>query len=86
MDIFCTVEPLLGSVPGGIQLKGYLRSAVRAVMLYVNSFSLLFYSPNDILRFSKEASRSKILKKKKKKKGEGGVKYFFFFKSFIFTF
>ena len=52
-------------------------------MLYVNSFSHLFYSPNDILRFSKEASRSKILKKKKKKR-EGGVKYFFFLKKVLY--
>lgn len=53
-------------------------------MLYVNSISLLFYSPNHILRFSKEASRSKVLKKKQ----EGEVKYYFFKKTkvVIFTF
>lgn len=46
-------------------------------MLYVNSISLLFYSPNHILRFSKEASRSKVLKKKKT---GGGSKIIIFFK------
>lgn len=53
-------------------------------MLYINSFSLLFYSPNHILRFSNEASRSKVLKKR----WEGGVKYNFFLKKkvVIFTF